>query len=157
MREIVFLLLYSLDTGMNEEHTSLALIMRELQVSRSNVYQALARALRMREQQPALDALIIKSVQGYSFERIQCVERNILRLAIFELTGDGEVPPKAAISEAMRLARKFATPESANFINAVLDAIYKSSIGESPDARAIEASAQKKEAQESASSSYEPQ
>jgi N utilization substance protein B len=53
------------------------------------------------------------------------VERNLLRLGAYEIYFSKSVPPKVAISEAVRLARKFASSESANFINAILDALYK--------------------------------
>src|SRR5690606_29501809 len=71
------------------------------------------------------------------FERIPRVERNILRLAVFELLHDPSVPPTVAIAEAIRLTRKFATPEAATFINAVLDAIFKMQRGEAVDSSAI--------------------
>lgn len=148
LREIIFQLLYSHDTGRNEELGSIALLMRELQVSRSNVLQALAKASLVREQLSTIDAAIAKTAHGYAFERIQLVEKNILRLAIYELLFDKSIPPKVAISEAMRLARKFSTPESANFVNAILDSIYKESEGQTPEYKAIEESVREIEVQE---------
>ena len=82
--------------------------------------------------------MIAKTSHAYEFERIQTVERNILRLAVFEIFFDnGTVPPKVALAEAMRLARKFSTYESTSFINAILDAIYKDSLGEKVDAKQL--------------------
>ena len=76
-----------------------------------------------------IDAVIAKTSQSYAFERIQSVERNILRLAVYELLYDPEMPPKVALAEAVRLTRKFGSPEAAAFVNALLDGIYKSSQG----------------------------
>lgn len=142
LREIIFQLLYSFDMGRSEEQSSLALLMKELQITRSKVYEALNKTFLIQKDFPSIDALISKTVRGYSFERIQLVERNILRLAIFEMTIEKEIPPKVSITEAMRLARKFSTPESANFINAILDNIYKSMLGEEHEPKAIEMTAQ---------------
>ena len=62
-------------------------------------------------------------------------------MGVYELLYDESIPPKVAISEAMRLAKKFGTPESATFVNALLDAIYKSSLGEQLDVTRLSESA----------------
>lgn len=141
MREVVFQLLYSHDTGRSEEQGSVTLLMKELQMARSSIYQAMEKASSIHQSLEEIDAAITETVHSYAFDRIQSVERNILRLAIFELMIDKTVPPKVAISEAMRLARKFSTPESANFVNAILDNIYKGMVGETRELEAIEKSA----------------
>lgn len=148
LRELVLQLLYSIDTGRTEEQCSIKLLMKELQVARSAVLQALEKVSSIQNNLSEIDQLIAKTAHNYSFERIQNVEKNILRLAIFELTLDKDIPPKVAISEAMRLARKFATPESANFVNAILDNVYKTSLGEDPGINAIEETARVLEARE---------
>jgi len=53
------------------------------------------------------------------------VDRNILRLAVYELLWGAEVPPKVAINEAIEIAKKFGTKESSRFINGVLDRIHR--------------------------------
>jgi N utilization substance protein B len=53
------------------------------------------------------------------------VDRNILRLAAYELLWHEDVPPKVAINEAIEIAKKFGTGESSRFINGVLDRIHK--------------------------------
>lgn len=148
LREIIFQLLYSRDVGRSEESNSIALLMKELHVTRSGVYLALSKASELQNHQDEIDATITKAVQGYTFARIQSVERCILRLATYELTIEKTNPPKVIITEAMRLARKFSTPESSNFINAVLDAIYKSTLGTPLTFEAIATSVQEMEAQE---------
>lgn len=132
-REIVFQMLYSYDMGCASEEDMLPLLMAELSVTRQAVRSAQERVRNIIARQTEIDALISKASLSYSFERIQSVERNILRLGIFELLFDTEIPPKVAIAEALRLARKFGTPESATYVNALLDSIYKVSIGESVD------------------------
>jgi N utilization substance protein B len=58
-------------------------------------------------------------------ERLSAIDRGILRLAAVELVHPGDVPPKVAIQEAIRLAEQYGGPESPRFVNGVLDALYK--------------------------------
>lgn len=132
-REIVFQMLYSQDLGKATEEDMLPLLMEELSVSKQSVKKAQERVRSILEKKAELDTCISKTSTSYDFERIQSVERNILRLGVFELLHDQDIPPKVAIAEALRLARKFGTPESAAFVNAVLDNLYRASRGISPD------------------------
>jgi transcription antitermination protein NusB len=128
-REIVFQLLYSHDIGQAEERDMLALMMAELAVSRKAVRDAQAKMIQVTQHLKNIDQCIAKSSHGYAFERIQSVERNILRIGVYELLYDKTIPPKVAIAEALRLERKFGSPEGASFVNALLDNIYKASQG----------------------------
>ncbi len=121
MREIVFQFLYSYDLGLTEPDQLMQLLMKELSVTKKNVKIAEERARKVFELCPTLDEKIGSTSQEYSFERIYLVERNILRLGLYEIEYDDEIPPKVAISEALRLAKKFSTPESTAFVNAILD------------------------------------
>lgn len=129
-REIVFQILYSKDMGEIAEEALVLLLTKELSVTKKSVKEALDKANRISDKFPELDALISKTCASYNFERIRSVERNALRLGVYEMLYDEAIPSKVAISEAIRIAKKFATPEAAAFINAVLDAIYKASLGE---------------------------
>ena len=70
---------------------------------------------------------IDQHLQGFApawpIEQIAVVDRNILRLAIFEILFDNEIPVKAAINEAVELAKKFAGDNSARFVNGVLGSV----------------------------------
>lgn len=129
-REIVFQLLYSQDIGHPDEALMIELIMNELAVSKKNVRLAQERVHHIQEHLTEIDPLISSVSTSYHFDRIQTVTKNILRLGIFELFFDDQIPPKVAITEAMRLSRKFNTPESASFVNALLDHLYQSSLGD---------------------------
>ncbi len=124
-REIVFLALYSRDLSESEEQDLIAFLMKELSVSKSSVRQALVRVQLIEDKVKDLDSLIEKHSKSYEFSRIPGVERNILRLALYEILYDEEIPPKVAMAEAIRLARKFTTRDAATFVNAILDAAYK--------------------------------
>ncbi len=72
-----------------------------------------------------LDELIATYAQGWSLARLPAVDRNVLRLGIFELLYVDEVPDAVAISEAVNLARDLSTDESPAFVNGVLGAVAR--------------------------------
>ncbi len=123
-REAVFQILYSQDFG-SESEEIVPFMMQELQATRRAMLDAKDRVDQALAKQPEIDEVITKASTEYSFERISRVERTILRLGFFELLFDPSVPPKVVIAEAIRLCRKFGTPESAQFVNAILDGVYK--------------------------------
>lgn len=81
--------------------------------------------------QPELDLIIEKAAPEWPIDRISPVDRNILRLGLYELlfADRGEVPAKVAINEAIELAKQFGGENSSRFVNGVLGAVYKE-IGE---------------------------
>lgn len=123
-REAVFQILYSLDYQ-TEAEEMVPFMMQELQASRKAMQEARGRAQSVLEKRDEIDSRITSASTEYSFERISRVEKNVLRLGLFELLFDPLIPPKVAIAEAIRLCRKFGTPESAQFVNAILDGIYQ--------------------------------
>jgi N utilization substance protein B len=72
----------------------------------------------------AIDEQISKHAQHWRMERMPIVDRNILRLAVFEMIHAG-TPAAVTIDEALELARKFSNEESVQFVNGVLDAIRR--------------------------------
>lgn len=74
---------------------------------------------------PEIDPLIARHAEHWDIKRMAVVDRNILRLGVFELLYLDEIPPKVAINEAIELAKRFGDAESAMFINGILDAIHK--------------------------------
>lgn len=72
----------------------------------------------------ALDARFAESAEHWRLDRLALVDRNILRLAVYELTHE-RVPPRVAIDEALWLAHRFGGTHSAAFINGVLDHVAR--------------------------------
>jgi N utilization substance protein B len=70
-----------------------------------------------------IDAVIHKFAPAWPVEQIAMVDRNILRLAIFEILFDNKVPVKVAVSEAVELAKTFGSDNSSKFVNGVLGAV----------------------------------
>ena len=73
---------------------------------------------------PELDELIASRAEHWRMERMPTVDRNILRLAAYEMVHGG-TPAAVAIDEALELARKYSSEESVQFVNGVLDAIHR--------------------------------
>ena len=70
-----------------------------------------------------LDQEIKKYAQNWELHRIAVVDRNILRLAIYEMKYRDDIPPVVSINEAVDIAKKFSTPDSGKFVNGILDKV----------------------------------
>jgi N utilization substance protein B len=79
----------------------------------------------IKENQIQIDELITNSLQNWTFDRIPRVDRNILRIAVYELLYQKDVPTKVVISEAVSLAESLSTAESSAFVNGTLGTISK--------------------------------
>ena len=76
------------------------------------------------EQQPKIDGLIAEHSAHWRLERMPVVDRNVLRIAVYEMLRT-DTPPAVIIDEALELARKFSGEESVHFVNGVLDAVRR--------------------------------
>lgn len=74
-----------------------------------------------------IDQRITTHADNWDLKRMAVVDRNILRLGVFELLYVDDVPPTVCINEAIELAKRFGDTESAKFINGILDAVHKAS------------------------------
>jgi N utilization substance protein B len=79
----------------------------------------------IKENQIQIDELITNSLQNWTFDRIPRVDRNILRIAVYELLYQKDVPTNVVISEAVSLAESLSTAESSAFVNGTLGTISK--------------------------------
>ncbi len=94
----------------------------EEQLLNDSFMEALVRGSMLKKSE--IDERISKYSERWRIERMPAVDRNILRLAIFEII-QGETPAAVVIDEALELARKFSGEESVPFINGVLDSVRK--------------------------------
>jgi N utilization substance protein B len=74
---------------------------------------------------PEIDALIEEHAQNWRLERMAVVDRNLLRAAVAEMLGYPNTPAAIIINESLEIARRYAAPESVQFLNGVLDAIAR--------------------------------
>lgn len=72
-----------------------------------------------------LDGLFGEAAEHWRVDRLPVIDRNILRLGVYELL-QGSAPPKVAIDQALWLAHRFGSPQSAAFVNGVLDTVARS-------------------------------
>jgi N utilization substance protein B len=75
------------------------------------------------EREDEVDTLIERHAQNWRMERMPVVDRNLLRTAVAEMIGFPKTPTAVIINETLEIARRYAAPESVNFLNGVLDAI----------------------------------
>jgi N utilization substance protein B len=85
--------------------------------------------------QKKLDGTITKHATNWKLDRMATIDRNILRIASFELLFASDIPPKVAINEAIEMAKKYGDKDRGNFVNGILDKINKTerSKDECPD------------------------
>ena len=70
-----------------------------------------------------LDPLVERFSENWSLGRMSCVDRNVMRIAVFELVCCRDIPAKVSINEAVDIGKKFGTDESGAFINGIVDSI----------------------------------
>ncbi len=72
-----------------------------------------------------IDLIISRHAERWRISRMAAVDRNILRLAVYEFLHEPDTPRAVVINEALEIARRFSTPEATQFINGILDAIKR--------------------------------
>jgi len=121
-REALFQALFALDHHPDGE--VVPVLMRQLKITKSAAREVQEKAIEILASKEELDEKISSISEGYDLGRITRAEHNILRLGIFEILHDAEIPGKVAIAEAIRLTRKFGSVDSSKFVNAILDKVY---------------------------------
>jgi N utilization substance protein B len=124
-REIVLQLLYEEDMNpVRDESTANDFLQRRL--LRNKPLIAFAKSLwnGVIEQQKVVDAVISAHAANWSIKRMASIDRNVLRLATYEMTF-ADVPGRVAINEAVNLAKRYGDRNSGQFVNGVLDRILK--------------------------------
>ncbi len=77
---------------------------------------------------PRIDGIISQSAENWELSRMAAVDRNILRLASYELLYVDEIPPKVSLNEAVELAKRYGDTESGRFVNGILDRITRTEV-----------------------------
>ena len=124
-REVVFQILYSYELGGRGDERQFISLLDQFLVPRKTLYRAQEKASKIFSLIKEIDPVIAPCLILYDFDKISAIERNILRLAVYEMRLEKELSPKVALAEGVRLCRKFATPEGGAFINGVLNAIFQ--------------------------------
>ena len=122
-RALALQALYEIDSVGHKAEEILDRLLNEQPLSEENnsfVRELVSGVIQNREN---IDPSIIKFAPAWPLEQIPLIDRNILRLAIFEILLDNRVPIKVAINEAVELAKNFGGDSSARFVNGVLGSV----------------------------------
>lgn len=128
-REMVISSLYSMELNEVQAYEALQSVIEEVMADNEvsdktsdETTNEFARKLLLGvvEHQAAIDDLLTKFLTGWQVDRLSRVDRQILRLACFEMVFANDAPPKVAVNEAIELAKHFGTEESGKFVNGVL-------------------------------------
>lgn len=115
--------LYEVDTVGHDPEVALNRLIEDKAMSPKPTLYARELITGVMERKEEIDATIERFAPQFPVEEISPIDRNILRLAIFEILFDNRVPVKAAINEAVELAKGFGSDSSPRFVNGVLGSI----------------------------------
>jgi N utilization substance protein B len=122
-RTIALQALYEIDAVARQPETVTERLLAEAGLSEENsefVRELVSGTVKNREE---IDRNIHKYAPAWPVDQIAIIDRNILRLAIFEILFDNKVPVKVAVSEAVELAKTFGSEKSSKFVNGVLGSV----------------------------------
>ena len=136
-REIAIQFLYQLDMTGDEALESLDAFVRAEAKDEETRQFAMRLVLGTHRAVAEADRLLRAVTRNWDLKRMAVIDRNILRMAIYELLHCPDVPPKVAINEAIELGKKYSTANSGAFINGILDRLrIDRERGEAADANA---------------------
>jgi len=124
-RELVLQSLYAMDCGSAEPEESFEQLSDEMSLSERHQDFASQLFALCRENIQWADGEISRLAKNWNLERINYIDRNILRMAMIELQYMPDAPYKVVINEAIELAKTFSTRESSSFVNGILDSFSK--------------------------------
>ena len=122
-REMAIQVLYQVDMAQSDLAEALRLFCEHFKAPESIRDFAFELARGAYEHREEVDSLIKRFSEHWRLERMPTVDRNILRLAIYELLYQPDIPAKVSINEAVDLGKKYGSEDSGSFINGILDRI----------------------------------
>jgi len=122
-RELALQYLYQLDLLGNDEVSLAEEFVQTEESDRPTTEFALELIEGTRDYVDSIDKIIREVAQNWDLERMAVIDRNVLRLATYELLWCADIPPKVSINEAIELGKRYSTKNSGGFINGILDKI----------------------------------
>ena len=123
VRSLALQALYEVDSTGHETENVLTRLLAEERLTEENISFARELVSGVIQNKDKIDQNIRSFAPAWPLEQISLVDRNILRLAIFEILIDNKVPVKVAINEAVELAKTFGADSSPKFVNGVLGSV----------------------------------
>ncbi len=123
-RELVLQALYQADVnGSKEVEAQFDILCENFLISKKAVPYARELLAGVGRNIHKIDSLIAENAKNWRVDRMSIIDRNILRLGVFEVAFNDQVPATVAINEAIEIAKRFSADDSASFINGILDAV----------------------------------
>ncbi len=122
-REIALQVLYEIDSVGHKPEETLERVLSRIEASEDTTNFAIELVTGVINNREQLDQNIRDFAPAWPLDQISIIDRNILRLAIFEILHDNKIPVKVAINEAVELAKTFGSNNSSRFVNGVLGSV----------------------------------
>jgi N utilization substance protein B len=124
-RELALQMLYQRDLSGNSADAIIGTF-EDLQKSKANTREFATRIFRgTLDHLGQIDEMIVAQADNWRLERMAVVDRNIIRMSVYEFLHEEDTPKLVIIDEAIEIAKKFGTQKSSQFINGILDGILK--------------------------------
>jgi len=124
-RELALQMLFQYDLSGNPPDLIISTF-EDLQKSKANTREFAMRVFKgTLEHLADIDGMITQQAENWRIERMAAVDRNIIRMSIYEFLHEPDTPKLVIIDEAIEIAKKFGTQKSSQFINGILDGILK--------------------------------
>jgi N utilization substance protein B len=135
LREIVFKVLFGLDFNNKAAIENIQEILYAITDEESRQYQSIEKDIvRYIEGiyafQESIDEIIKENLFHWSWDRLMPVDKNILRLATYELIYEPDVPIEVSLNEAVEMAKEYGTDKSSKFVNGILDVVAKKHVSQ---------------------------
>jgi transcription antitermination protein NusB len=124
-RELALRMLYQMETNGDDPELALAKYCEIFPYQRDIVDHTKLLLSGVTKEKSVIDRYIEDACEHWKMHRITYVDKNILRLGIYEMFFSVDVPPKVAIDEAIELGKKYGNEDSRSFVNGVMDRIFK--------------------------------
>lgn len=126
-REAALRALYAIEIGKTLLPDAIAELRENADLDEELTAYAVSLVTGVREHLAEIDDLVAARVLEWDYDRLAAVDRNLMRIATYELFHKPDVPPKVTLDEAIELAKKYSTAESGRFVNGVLAKVLESS------------------------------
>ena len=123
-RETAFKMIFQMDVGQNSleiAERTLEEAVEEKAVSPKERSFVMGLAAGVEEKREELDAFIIEHAKGWTIDRINVIEKNIIRLALYEIRYMDDIPYEVSVNEAIELAKEYGDDDAYSFVNGILD------------------------------------
>ncbi len=124
-REQALQLLYQMDLTCTDVNETLEKFLENFKVRTDDLNFTSEIVFGVTEQREEIDKIIEQHAHNWKLARMAPIDRNLLRLAVFELLFSTATPARVIINEAIEIGKKFGSEQTASFINGILDAVYQ--------------------------------